>query len=100
MGRKNIIGRYKEISILEEVLKSPDPEFVAVYGRRRVGKTHLVSEFFDSNICFEIIGIHNASLGDQLDNFSHALQKAFAIQVEPRRPKSWAEGSKAVSFFC
>ena len=79
MGIENIIGRGREKSILEAVLKSPDPEFVAVYGRRRVGKTHLVSEFFDSCICFEIIGIHNASLRDQLDNFSHSLKKACAL---------------------
>jgi AAA+ ATPase superfamily predicted ATPase len=91
MGRKNIIGRDRETSILEAVLKSPDPEFVAVYGRRRVGKTHLVREFFESSICFEIVGIHKASLREQLDNFAHSLKKALALQIEPKPPTSWAE---------
>ena len=40
----NIIGRKKEINELERLYRSENSEFVAVYGRRRVGKTYLVKE--------------------------------------------------------
>ncbi len=43
---KKIVGRKKELQLLKEIEKSKEPEFVAVYGRRRVGKTFLISEFF------------------------------------------------------
>ncbi len=37
-----LIGRIKEKEILMGLLESEQSEFVAVYGRRRVGKTYLV----------------------------------------------------------
>lgn len=86
-----ILGRREEKAILERASRSPDPELVAVYGRRRVGKTHLVREFFDDAICFEIVGKHDASLRDQLDNFSQALGKAIGMGIQPQRPSSWPE---------
>ncbi|MGL9758245.1 MAG: ATP-binding protein [Wolbachia sp.] len=41
-----IIGREKEIAILENKLLSQPAEFIAIYGRRRVGKTYLIKQFF------------------------------------------------------
>ena len=76
MSLSNISGRKAEINLLQQALSSATPEFIAVYGRRRVGKTYLVREFFDNALCFEITGIHRASLNDQLANFAHALNKA------------------------
>jgi AAA+ ATPase superfamily predicted ATPase len=64
----HIIGRQAEKATLESVARSLEPEFVAIYGRRRVGKTYLVREYFEKAICFEIVGIKNATLRDQLDN--------------------------------
>lgn len=46
MPRERISGRAPEISVLDKALKSAEPEFIAIYGRRRVGKTFLVREFF------------------------------------------------------
>jgi len=94
-----IIGRREEKAILETASRSPDPEFVAVYGRRRVGKTHLVREFFGDAICFEIIGKHGASLGDQLDNFAQALGKAIGMGIQPQRPSSWSEAFRHLEQF-
>jgi len=39
--RMQILSRYQEINKLEAIYKSNKPEFIAVYGRRRVGKTYL-----------------------------------------------------------
>ncbi|OQX77105.1 MAG: hypothetical protein B6D64_08760 [Bacteroidetes bacterium 4484_276] len=52
MGKSNIAGRHDEIAIFDKILASTEAEFIAVYGRCRVGKTFLVKEFFDELICF------------------------------------------------
>ncbi len=94
-----ISGRQAEIDVLERATKSSEPEFVAIYGRRRVGKTYLVREFFGDAICFELAGLHNASMGEQLESFAEAMGKAIGrVQrgttgagLLPRTPKSWRE---------
>ena len=43
----NIIGREREQEILEQCLDSKRPEFLVVFGRRRVGKTFLIKEYFN-----------------------------------------------------
>lgn len=91
MGIEHIFGRQEEKAILERALRSPEPEFIAIYGRRRVGKTHLVREFFDEAILFEIIGKHGTTLGEQLRNFSQALGKAIGIGIQTQEPHTWSE---------
>ncbi|MDR1082760.1 MAG: hypothetical protein LBL27_02695 [Coriobacteriales bacterium] len=54
---------------------SDKPEFVAVYGRRRVGKTYLVREYFDDIFAFRVTGIEGAGLTTQLENFKTALDR-------------------------
>ena len=58
MKQGNIIGREKEIAALERLLKSSKSEFVAIYGRRRVGKSYLVEEVFKDKIAFELVGTY------------------------------------------
>ena len=43
---QKIIGRKEEQKTLQDCYESNKPEFVAVYGRRRIGKTFLVKQFF------------------------------------------------------
>ena len=76
MPVQNIAGRKPEIKKLQGALHSDQPELIAVYGRRRVGKTYLVREFFDDRICFELTGIHRAMLREQLDNFAGARSES------------------------
>lgn len=99
MSEERIIGRQKEKAILELASRSTEPEFVAVYGRRRVGKTHLVREFFGDAICFEIIGKHGVTLREQLDNFAQALGKAIGMGIQPQRPSSWSEAFRQLEQF-
>ena len=57
----SIIARQNEIALLEKINNAPEPAFVAVYGRRRVGKTHLIREFFsDKGFYFELSGMKGA----------------------------------------
>ena len=48
MAKETIIGRKAEKELLDRIFQSKKSEFVAVYGRRRVGKSYLVNEFFQS----------------------------------------------------
>ncbi len=66
-----IIGREKELTKLDELYKSKEAEFLALYGRRRVGKTYLIRQYFQSTPClfFEITGLKNGYLSTQLDLF-------------------------------
>ena len=73
---------------MSKVLISNRPELVAVYGRRRVGKTFLIREVCKSNICFEFSGIHNGSLKQQLQNF-HFTLSSFGNQR--KKPSDWIE---------
>ena len=42
----NIIGRENEKRIISKCLESRRPEFLVVYGRRRIGKTYLIKNFY------------------------------------------------------
>ena len=70
-----IIGRISEKAALKAYFESEKPEFVAVYGRRRVGKTFLIREAFNKRFDFCVTGLANAGLQMQLQNFNSSLQK-------------------------
>lgn len=73
-----IIGREKELETLKKVLLSEKAEFLAIYGRRRIGKTFLIHEFFkDKGLYFEVTGSNKASKKEQLKNFARELQALF-----------------------
>lgn len=70
-----IVGRQKEIQQLDSLLQSRKSEFLAVYGRRRVGKTFLIREYFNYTFDFQISGLANAATEQQLFNFDTAIHK-------------------------
>ena len=70
-----LIGRKEEIQKLKKAYASKQSEFVAVYGRRRVGKTFLVREVFDYNFTFQHAGISKKTLKIQLRRFRASLVK-------------------------
>ena len=59
MENRNIIGREKEMSELQRCLDSNRSELVIVYGRRRVGKTFLIDQFFQGRYDFTFVGGHH-----------------------------------------
>ena len=86
----SIISRQQEINILDNIYKSSRAEFLAVYGRRRVGKTYLVSEYFkDKGIYFELTGIKEAILSEQLRNFATEFADVFSQGRASDPPTSW-----------
>lgn len=72
---ENVIGRKEEIRRLTDYVRSDKAEFVIIYGRRRVGKTFLVKQFFQEQFTFYLSGAANASKKQQLFNFSAALNE-------------------------
>ena len=84
---RKIAGRIEEISHLNDYLISDKAEFVVIYGRRRVGKTFLIREFFKNEFDFYMSGAENASKGQQLFNFTAALNKYSNLPYPP--VKTW-----------
>lgn len=64
---------------------------MAVYGRRRVGKTFLIRNYYAEHLEFEFTGTHEDSLNNQLFNFSRALQEAMQIAIPPATPANWGQ---------
>ena len=85
----NIIGRHEEQNALQQYVDSDKPELLAVYGRRRVGKTFLIREYFKKSFSFYISGLANASKGEQLENFNATL--GFYGKTVYPRAKNWLE---------
>ncbi len=71
----NIIGRKNEQHEIEQCVSSNRPEFVVVYGRRRVGKTYLIKEYFNNSFSFYATGLLNEKTRGQLKAFNESLLK-------------------------
>ena len=88
-----MIGRTKEIEELNRLYESDESEFVAVYGRRRVGKTYLVRETFSDRFAFHHTGLPNATKHQQLVHFKESLAAAGA---RVKTPRNWFEAFHAL----
>jgi AAA+ ATPase superfamily predicted ATPase len=89
MSRK-IVGREIEKEKLEEALNSHRSELIAIYGRRRVGKTYLIREFFSKNIAFSFTGLRNGTRPDQIENFMIELREA-SNKFQGEEPQNWLQ---------
>ena len=86
-----MIGRKKELDILANAYASKKPELVAVFGRRRVGKTYLIGSFFEERIDFELTGLKEGTKEQQLRNFAYSLKDAQKSAILPPPPIDWLE---------
>lgn len=88
---KKIIGRKEEIETLNDAFRSKSSEFIAIYGRRRIGKTFLIQHYFTSVNCiyFHLTGIRNGSLEQQLVEFIKVLSAVFYGDAQLEKPKNW-----------
>ena len=91
-----INGREMDIALLEQLYESKRPEFVVVYGRRRVGKTYLVSELFKSRFTFYHTGLSPIQqdktniLREQLYAFYTTL-RSYGLDSDVPQPKNWLD---------
>lgn len=91
-----IVGRQAEIAELKKLYHSDRPEFVAVYGRRRVGKTFLIKQALKGRITFQHTGVSpidqdsdRGQMRMQLESFYYALLNQGLEGYKP--PKTWME---------
>lgn len=92
--KEDIIGRQKEIKRLEKVCQSNKSEFITIYGRRRVGKTFLITSLFENKLAFYATGIIDGDKEDQMSSFYNSLKKYGCTMP---KPESWYDAFDLLS---
>jgi len=92
-----IIGREEEISRLKYYASSDRAEFVAIYGRRRVGKTFLINQVFESQFVFAVTGVMNGKRETQFKALADAFDM-YNYKVE-KQPEDWMEAFRILRHF-
>jgi AAA+ ATPase superfamily predicted ATPase len=87
MITKVIIGRENEQKRLQNLYHSGKSEFIAIYGRRRVGKTFLIRQLFENEFIFDLAGLANANTKEQLVNFTLSLNRV--TKTPNKTAKNW-----------
>ncbi|MBR1757593.1 MAG: ATP-binding protein [Lachnospiraceae bacterium] len=94
MDSKTIIGRTYECERLSDCMNEDSAQLIVVYGRRRVGKTYLINEFFDNRFAFKVTGAYDQDKEYQLRNFTTELKRQSGIHLEA--PRDWVEAFDAL----
>ncbi len=91
--QKKIIGRFHEQEILRQFLKSEKAEFLALYGRRRVGKTYLIRNFFEETSCifFHATGIQGGNPKKQIEQFYKQIGMTFYGGASIQSRQRWLD---------
>ncbi|MBQ4406878.1 MAG: ATP-binding protein [Bacteroidales bacterium] len=84
-----LIGRKSQTAELDEIMKSDAPEFVVIFGRRRIGKTYLINQYYDDKFTFKHTGLASKDKNEQLKNFGESLRR-YGSSLCPD-PKDWME---------
>lgn len=95
-----IIARQEEIALLTELHRSSRAEFLALYGRRRVGKTFLIRQFFatvKNTRFFNVTGLKDGSMLEQIENFSDRIGETFYHGAKLRKQHNWKEVFQALN---
>lgn len=94
-----IAGRLQEQQLMQQLLSGDKPEFLAVYGRRRVGKTYLIRNVYQNEIVFQMTGIAGVGTSQQLVNFFLALQSADPETYYEALPPDWFHAFEMLRIF-
>ncbi len=84
-----MVGRIEEIKTLNQAMTSSQSELIAIYGRRRIGKTYLIREHFKSNLIFSNSGLYAATQKEQLKEFAKNLNLSSKSKTTIPIPKDW-----------
>ena len=98
MAMAKIIGREKEIKVLEACMNSGKSEFVMLYGRRRIGKTFLINSFFNDSFAFKFTGVRDIPRSEQLARFASELVRFAKLPFVPKF-ESWLDAFEALKSF-
>ena len=75
MDNTNLIGRTTECERLDKCMKAKQAQLIVVYGRRRVGKTYLINEYFNNKFAFKLTGVYGQNRKEQIQNFTAELNR-------------------------
>ncbi len=97
--KERIIGRKKEQRILQQILNSKKAEFLALYGRRRIGKTFLIKNFFLQNSCvfFHMTGIQSGTMKEHLKKFAEHVGSTFYGGAPLMPSKGWLDAFEVLN---
>lgn len=70
-----LIGRKEERETLQEAYSSDESKFIAIYGRRRIGKTYLIRNVFDNHFFFSHVGLAKGDAKKQIKDFCLSLKE-------------------------
>ncbi|GAA4394786.1 ATP-binding protein [Nibrella viscosa] len=84
-----IVGRTVEKEKLDKLLLSNQAEFLALYGRRRVGKTFLIRQYLQKHLVFDISGTREGAKDRQILNFFNEYLNRTNRQRETQVPANW-----------
>ncbi len=87
--KKKIIGRTKEYARLDKCMREETAQLVMVYGRRRVGKTFLINQYFENSFSFKLTGAYNRPKSVQLQAFTSELNRK--THKNNTVPSTWTE---------
>ncbi len=96
---KIVVGRDSEIQVLSDSLVSHRSELIAIYGRRRIGKTYLIREFFGSKIIFSFTGLSTGGRASQIKNFTIKLNEVTDQFRNHKQPVDWLEAFSLLKTF-
>lgn len=88
-----LVGRETELKQLESFYTSKKAEFLAIYGRRRVGKSFLIQQFCmkKPSINFHVTGLKDGTLAEQIELFTRVIGKTFYGGVELKNKSKWLD---------
>ncbi len=84
-----IIGREHEKKILDKLVQDNESHFLAMYGRRRIGKTYLIRQYFAKQMVFEVSGLNEKDRDQQLENFW--LTQYDFEKIKREKPTTWLQ---------
>ena len=89
MARDRLIGREYECRRLDRCMGEKQAQLITVSGRRRVGKTYLIDQYFDKRFDFKLTGYEKQPKDIQLQNFANELSRQ--TRTEQKIPSGWLE---------
>jgi len=94
-----LLGREEEQKIFKHHLRSSESKLIVIYGRRRVGKTFLIRKYFADKILFEVSGLYQGEMEDQLSHFNNTLAKHGYYEASVSKPSSWMAAFDRLGLF-
>lgn len=89
--KQPLIGRTDEVNTLHGLLNSKEAELLAIYGRRRVGKSFLIKQALEANTIFSFTGTKEDTKDENLKNFIDLINQLMKPPIAYNKPSEWRD---------